>query len=249
MSIVNPSLIKNYALSLGKRNKTDKVDAEVIARFSQTNKPNLWEPPSEAVRNIAEIMRTVDGIKKQRQALNNKLEVSFSKGVKISLKRLIGSLDEQIAVLEEEARKIIDSDVEMKEKKDLLKSISGIGEQTATIILSETRGKPESYGSARSLVAYAGLCPSKKQSGSRMNRSSLSKKGSSYFRSKLWYPCLTGIRNNVLLKEFYERLLRNGKSKMQAICACMGKLLKIAYGVLKSGKPFDANYRNPAFSS
>lgn len=137
----------------------------------------------------------------------------------------------------------------MNEKKKLLMSIPGIGEQTAQIILSETKGEPEKFDSSRALVAYSGLSPSNRQSGKSLNWSSISRKGSSYFRTKLYFPCLSAIQNNPQIKEFYERLLKRGKSKMQAICACMAKLLKIAYGVLKSGKPFDPNYQNLAFSA
>jgi transposase len=249
VSIVNPCLIKNFALSLGKRNKTDRIDCEVIARFCEVNEPSLWEPPSESVKNLIELTRTIDDLKKQRQALNNRLEGRSSKTVEKSLKEIIKHFDQQINLLEEKASEIVSDDDDLNNKKKLLMSVPGIGEQTAQIILSETKGEPEKFYSSRALVAYSGLSPCNRQSGTSLNWSSLSKKGSSYFRSKLYFPCLSAVRNNPLIKLFYERLQERGKSKMVAICACMAKLLKIIYGVLKSGKPFDPNYLNPTFSS
>ena len=63
-------------------------------------------------------------------------------------------------------------------------------------------------------------------------------------RSKLYFPTLSAIRSNPAIKEFYERLIERGKSKMSAICACMAKLLKLVYGVLNSGEEFNPNYKN-----
>ena len=249
VSIVNPCLIKNFALSLGKRNKTDAIDSEVIARFCEVNQPSLWEPPSESLKALIELTRTVEDLKKQRQALNNRLEGKLNKTVEKSLKEIVKHLDEQINLLEKKASEIVSDDDNLNGKKSLLMTIPGIGEQTAQIILSETKGKPEEFDSSRALVAYSGLNPSNRQSGKSLNWSSISRKGSSYFRTKLYFPTLSAIRNNPLIKEFYERLIKKGKAKMQAVCACMAKLLKLAYGVLKSGKEFNPNYQNTAFSS
>lgn len=86
VSIVNPFLIKNFALSLGKRNKTDKIDCEVIARFCEINQPAVWEPPSESVKDLIELTRTIDDLKKHKQALNNQIDGRLNKTVKKSLK-------------------------------------------------------------------------------------------------------------------------------------------------------------------
>lgn len=249
VSIVNPALIKSFANSLGKRNKTDSIDAEVIARFCEVNQPSVWEPPSKEVKELIEITRAIDDIKRQRDALNNRLEANLTEAVRKALKKIVSQLDEQISILEKEAARTVSDDDDLSAKKNLLLSIPGIGEQTAHIILAETKGKPENFDSSRKLVAYVGLSPSKRQSGKSLNWTVLSKKGSSYFRSKLYFPCLSAIRSNEKIKQFYDRLLQNGKTKMQAVCACMAKLLKIAYGVLKSGKPFESNYQNFSFSS
>jgi transposase len=249
VSIVNPCLIKNFALSLGKRNKTDAIDCEVIAGFCAVNEPSLWEPPSKTVKELVELTRTIDDLKKQRQALRNRLEGRLSKVVEKSLLKVIQSLVTEIEELEKRASEIVCNDDDLNNKKKLMMSVPGIGEQTAQIILSETKGEPEKFDSSRTLVAYSGLSPSNRQSGISLNWSSLSKKGSSYFRSKLYFPTLSAIRNNPLIKKFYERLTGKGKAKMEAICACMGKLLKIVYGVLKSGKEFNPNYQDSAFSS
>lgn len=249
VSIVNPCLIKNFALSLGKRNKTDSIDCEVIARFCEVNQPTLWEAPPESVKALTELTRAIDDLKKQKQALNNRLEGRINKTVEKSLLKIIQSLEAEINELENKASEIVSDDEGLNNKKKLLMSIPGIGEQTAQIILSETKGEPEKFYSSRALVAYSGLNPSSRQSGKSLNWSSISRQGSSYFRTKLYFPTLSAIQNNSLIKTFYKKLIERGKAKMQAICACMSKLLKFAYGVLKSGKEFNPNYQNIAFST
>ena len=249
VSIINPALIKSFANSLGKRNKTDAIDCEVIARFCEVNQPSRWEPPAESVKALTEFTRAIDDLKKYKQALSNRLEGQVNKIVEKSLKETIETFDEQIKLLEEEASKRVKEDDNLSRKKKLMMSIPGVGEQTAQIILAETRGEPDKFDSARALVAYSGLNPSNRQSGKSLNWSSISRKGSSYLRSKLYFPTLSAIRSNPAIKEFYERLIERGKSKMSAICACMAKLLKLVYGVLNSGEEFNPNYKNFAFFS
>jgi transposase len=75
-------------------------------------------------------------------------------------------------------------------------------------------------------------------------RTRLSKAGSARLRKALYLPTLTAVRFNPLLEGFYERLVRSGKPKMQAVGACMRKLVMLCYGVLKNRAPFD-----PAWAS
>jgi len=104
-------------------------------------------------------------------------------------------------------------------------------------------GDVSQFDSARQVAAFAGLVPRIRESGTSVRgRSRLSKIGSSRLRKSLYFPAITALRFNPVIKSFGLRLSAAGKSKMLIIGAAMRKLLHLAYGVLKSGKAFDPNF-------
>jgi transposase len=123
--------------------------------------------------------------------------------------------------------------------RDLLATIPGVDTQTASTVLAELPAL-DGVPSARAAAAYAGLAPRQFTSGSSVRgRTRLSKSGNARLRKALDLPTLTAIRFNPVLRGFFERLRAAGKPKMQAVGACMRKLVLIAYGVLKNRAPFD----------
>jgi transposase len=123
----------------------------------------------------------------------------------------------------------------------LLDTIPGMGSVTIGTLLAEIEF--DRFDRAPQLAAFTGLVPKIRQSGTSVHgRGALSKAGSSDLRRSLYMPAIVAMQHNPIIKAFYTRLLANGKSKMQAICACMRKLLCIAFGVLKSKQPFNPNY-------
>ena len=97
---------------------------------------------------------------------------------------------------------------------------------------------------SKQISSYAGLNPSIDQSGTSLNRSSLSKTDSTRLHESLYMPAMVAVRYNPLMLAFYNKLLTKGKPKKVALIAVMRKLLVLAFGVLKSGKPFDVNYQH-----
>jgi transposase len=161
------------------------------------------------------------------------------------------SITEHIAYLEEQMEKTrrqikehVDDDPDLRTNAKLLESIPGIGTATAALLLAEL-GDMTQFSSVRQVAAFAGVVPRLRESGTSVRgRARLSKVGSSRLRKSLYYPAITALRFNPLIKSFGLRLSAQGKSKMLIIGAAMRKLLHIAYGVLKSQRPFD-----PAFST
>jgi transposase len=101
----------------------------------------------------------------------------------------------------------------------------------------------QTFRSARHAAAYAGLTPRHCESGTSVRgRTSLSKIGSARIRKALYWPAITALRCNPLLRAFGQRLRERGKTKMVVIGAAMRKLVHLAYGVLKTGQPFNENY-------
>ena len=136
-------------------------------------------------------------------------------------------------------RSHIDSHPGLKGQRDLLLSIPGIGETTAAKLLAEIMDV-KLYESARQLAAFAGLAPRPHESGSSVRRKArLSKSGAPRLRKALYFPAVVAMRHNPYVRAMSERLKERGKCPMQVIGAAMRKLIHIAYGVLKSGRPFD----------
>lgn len=131
----------------------------------------------------------------------------------------------------------------------LLVTIPGIGKLTAAKLLGEIRNILD-FQSARQLAAYAGLTPQNFLSGTSVHKKTrLSKTGNANLRNILYMPAIVAKRYNPIVRSFCERLSCSGLKPMEVIGAAMRKLLHLAYGILKSGRPFDPDYLKNAFSS
>ena len=162
--------------------------------------------------------------------------------MKASIREVIATLDDQIAQVERQIRQHFDDHPDLKRKRDLLTSIPGIGETTAGSVLAEIPHL-DRFESAKAVAAYAGLSPRQRRSGTSIHgRPRLCKTGNSRLRKALYMPAIVALRFNPVLRLFAERLGAAGKHKRLIIGAVMRKLLVLAYGVLRSGKRFDANY-------
>jgi transposase len=238
VSIVNPLRIKGYAQSNLQRNKTDRTDARLIASFCLTQEPAQWIPPSAEIRHLSALVRRIEVLEEMLQSEENRLAGAANQ-VQPSIKRMIHLLKEEIQELEREIREHIDRNPNLKEQSLLLQTIPGIGERTAQLLLSEIEFNR--FDSARSVAAQAGVIPRKRQSGTSLKQTCLSKLGNARLRKSLYFPAIVARKHNEIIKEFAERLKKRGKTPMQIVCAAMRKLLHIAFGVLKHKRPFDAS--------
>jgi transposase len=239
VSVVNPAQIKAYAESHLTRAKTDKADATLIARFCSERRPSEWRPLPRQARDLQALVRRLDSLLEMRQMEENRLGVAATAAVKESLAGHLAFLDGEIARTEALIRSHIDSHPGLRGQRDLLVSIPGIGGSTAAKILGEMMDV-KLYESARQLAAFAGLAPRLHESGSSVKkRAKLSKVGAPRLRKALYFPAIVAIKHNPYIKEMSERLRGRGKCPMQIIGAAMRKLVHLAYGVLKSGRPFD----------
>ncbi len=238
VSVVNPLRIKGYANANMQRNKTDRLDARLIASFCQTQEPDEWLPPSAEVKQLQVLMRRIEVLEEMRQAEENRLANAASE-VQPSIERMIALLKEEIIQFERQIKEHIDRHPNLKQQSRLLQTIPGIGERTAHLLLSEIEF--ERYGSARSIAAQAGVTPRKKQSGTSLKQTNLSKLGNARLRKALYFPAIVARQHNEIVKEFAKRLKSRGKTPMQIVCAAMRKLLHIAFGVLKHKRAFDSS--------
>jgi len=240
VSIINPAIIKAYAQSHLSRTKTDKVDATLIARFCQERKPPAWQPLAREVRELQALVRRLESLMEMHQMEVNRLAAGVSaEPVRESLAQHIAFLDQEIKRTTDLIRQHIDQHPTLREQRELLVSIPGIGETTAAKLLAEMLDV-KLYKSARQLAAFAGLVPRLHESGSSIKRKArLSKMGAPRLRKALYFPAIAAIKYNPSIKALSLRLKERGLCPMQIIGAAMRKLVHLAYGVLKSGKPFD----------
>lgn len=242
--VVNPVRIKAYADSRLARNKTDQADALVIAHFAQSERPAAWTPLAPAVRDLRSLLRHRDVLSSQRQAERNRQQLGgHPSHVAAALAEHLTLLDKQLAAVERQIREHIDGHPDLKREHELLDSIIGIGSQTAASIVAETGGLRR-YRDGDAVAAYAGLTPRQFRSGSSVHRRTrLSKIGNSNLRTALYMPAVVARHRNPVLKAFADRLQARGLAAKAVIGAVMRKLLVLAYGVVKSGVPFDAEYQ------
>jgi transposase len=240
VSVVNPAAIKAFAASRLSRTKTDRVDAELIARFCLAQAPPAWTPLPPEVRELQALVRRLESLIEMRVAEQNRLEAGIMvEAVKVSVEELITHLSAQIKHTEKLIRKHIKDHPRLKEQSELLDSIPGIAQTTAATILAEITDFTH-YSSARQVAAYAGLVPRERTSGSSVRgRTRLSKIGNARLRKALYFPAITALRCSEFFQAWAKGLQERGKCKMSVIGAAMRKLIHLAYGVLKTGKPFD----------
>lgn len=242
VSVVNPTCVKRFAQCELKRTKTDKVDAGVIARFAKTMKPSAWTPPSVEVQSLQALGRRVHSLMKMKRQELNRLEAETDKEVRNSIGCVVRCLERELCKAKEKIKVLFGCHPELRRKRDLLLSIPGVGEETATLILSEIP-QLELFDSAKQLVAYAGLAPKEIQSGTSVRgRTRMSKTGNSRLRAGLYMPAVSAKSWNPVVASFCQRLSKAGKPPMKVVGAAMRKLLHIIFGVLKSGKPFDPSF-------
>lgn len=242
VSVVNPARIKGFGQSELSRTKTDKTDAQLIARFTLAMDPAPWAPPPGEIQELKVLVRRLEALMKIKLEEENRLGVC-SHMVKSSIEKVIQTIDEQIKEIKDKIKNHIQTHSGLKAHKELLETIPGVGPATIAQVLS-MQCTPERFETVRELVAFVGLNPRHKQSGSSIHgRSRISKMGNCQLRKSFYMPAVVAKFHNPILKRLYERLLAAGKPKMVAICAVMRKLLHIIYGVLKTGIAFDGNYK------
>src|SRR5664279_416973 len=242
VSIVNPSRVKAFAQSEMLRTKTDSVDAALIARFCRAHAPEPWIPPAPEIRALQALVRRHESIQDMLLTETNRLGAARVDGaVERSLREHVEFLEAELQRVINEINEHINRHPPLREQRDLLTTIPGIADLTASRILGEMPNISE-YHNAKSVAAFAGLSPREHQSGSMRVRTRLVKTGNSRLRKMLYFPAMSAIRFNPLTKALYERLVAAGKPKIVALVAVMRKLLVLAYGVLKSNKPFDPAY-------
>lgn len=249
VSIVNPAQTQAFGQGLAVRTKTDARDSQVLARYGRLVQPAAWQPPPAEIEALQALLHRLDAVEAdllREQHRQEKAEVVTQPDpVNQSLQQHIAFLEQEATRLQTAIREHIDRFPNLRQDRELLKSIPAVGEKTAQRLLAVLRSWE--FQTADQATAFLGLVPIECQSGSSLHRRPrLSKAGAPRIRAALYMAAVVATRHNPHIRALYERLLARGKAKMAALGAAMRKLVQLAFGVLKHQQSYQADWTTPA---
>jgi len=242
--VVNPRVAKDFGRSLGKRSKTDKVDADTLLEYLQRMEFVAWEAPRESVlelrehgRRIGELVQTCVEEKNRAHAKGSS---RISAVVLRDVKAHIAQIEKRIAYIEASAMKVVRSDGDLVEQYEILMGIPGVGRRSAILLLGEL-AVLDATMSVKQIVAYAGLDPRRYESGTSVEKAPrISKKGNARLRATLYMNALSAVRHDRGARLFQASLVARGKKGKQALVAVMRKLLHGIWIVLQRRIRYDS---------
>lgn len=239
VSVVNPRWIKDHARSDGRRNKTDSLDAEIIAHYGLTHDSDHWQPVSPAQSVLRALLRRLAGLEEMAQMEARRAETSEAVVLK-SIERLTKYIAKEIASVEAAIQAHLVENAELFSDCKRLCTIPGIGMKTARWLCAEL---PRHLPNSRAAAAWCGLTPRLRQSGTSVRgASSIGREGNRFLRKILYMPAIVARRFNARLKAFADSLESRGKSKMSALIAVEHKLLRHAFAILKNKSTYDLTH-------
>lgn len=233
--VINPAQIRDFARALGRRAKTDPIDAAVIARFVEAAKPAIRPLPDEATQLLADLVARRRQIVQMLAGERQRQKRLTERRVRRSIERLVAALEAELAELDEQIDDQIRGTPAWCAAEDLLRSVPGVGPIVARTLLAEL---PElGTLTRRQIAALAGLAPWTQQSGAWRGKAFIAG-GRASVRTALFPAALAAARYNPTLKAFRDHLVAAGKPKMVALIAVARKLLTILNAILRDQKPW-----------
>jgi transposase len=235
VAVVNPAQVRHFAQALGKRAKTDPIDAAVIAAFAAMAKPEPRALPDPETAVLSERMA-------RRRQLTAMLTAEKARAVRASelrthqsIRRLIEAIQTELSSLDGDIDTLVKASPLWREHDQLMRSVPGVGPATARTLLAELPELGEL--SRREIASLAGLAPWTRQSGQWKGKSMIGG-GRSTVRTAIYMAALVATRHNPTLKAFRDKLIRAGKPKIVAVIAVARKLLTILNAIIRSQKPW-----------
>jgi transposase len=235
VAIANPRKVKGFAIALGKA-KTDKLDAQVIARFAQSVPLRPQAIVTEAAQQMSELVRRRSQLIEMQVAEKNRL-TRASKTVQDDIQAHINQMAERIERLSEQIQSLAVESEAGQRKQEILLSVQGVGKVTAAMCLAEL---PELGNlSDKQIARLVGVAPLNHDSGKHQGKRMIAG-GRTAVRCGLYMATLVATKHNPVIRSFYERLVAKGKLKKVALVACMRKLLVILNAMIRDNKTWQA---------
>lgn len=222
--VANPRQVRDFARGVGQLAKTDRIDAQILAKFACMVQPRPRQQPSQQTATLAEMVtrrRQLNGLLTME---SNRLPMARNAKVRRSIQKVVEVLEHQIGALDTLIRDNIESDDGLRRMDEIVQSVKGVGPGTSAMLLSHL---PElGQLNRQQIAALAGLAPWDVRSGKWAGQSRIWG-GRKEVRNMLYMAALTAIRCNPAIRTFYLRLGSQGKQFKVAITACMRKMLVI----------------------
>lgn len=246
VTLVNPQTVRYWAQGRGRRAKTDRQDAILLAEYGASEKPEPQQQPDEEVTELESLLNRKADLERLLRSERNRygqLRRRTPPAVRQSIERTIEALEQELAAIDTAVQQLLHESETLRKQNDQLRSVPGIGAKSAPRLLAlfhhflcRTNGQ----GSAKQLTAFLGLDPTPYESGTSVHRrATISRRGSPEIRSLLYFCALGGVQGNNLLAAFYHSLLARGKPKKVALVACSRKAVIWAWAVFSKGASFD----------
>jgi transposase len=243
LMLANPREVHAFAVSLGQRAKTDRADAWLLARLAACLPAASAQPPSQLCCDLRAIVGRINALTQHATQEKNRLRLAERCGapacVTRDLKSQLGALARSSAALERQAEELLAADPQLARRFELLQTVCGIAHKAGLQLLAGLCTLPP-HLTKRQWVAFAGLDPQPRESGTSAKPRHISRRGDPELRRALLMPAQVAVRHCPPLKQYYERLLGRGKKPLQALTAVMAKLLHIIWAMWRADEPFDA---------
>jgi transposase len=238
--VVNPRPVRDFAKATGQLAKTDRIDADILARFADVVRPSVRTLPDAAAQDLEAVLARRRQLLEMLQAERNRLGQVFGRGkqpVKKSLKGHIAFLERELRITDTDLGEMIRESPAWRERDDLLQSVPGVGPILSRTLLADL---PElGRLSRRAIAKLVGVAPLSRDSGTMRGRRFV-QGGRATVRAVLYMAALVSTKRNAVIRAFYQRLLRAGKPKKLALVACMRKLLTILNTMVRTEQPWSA---------
>ena len=237
--LLNPERVACFARSQGQRNKTDPADAVTIAAYVAQYRGTRWQPPTPEQKTLRSLTRTRQQLVELAKLLTNQLRTAEPDS-RTHLQAVLRETKQQIIAVMAKITAHLKAQPTLGEAVRRLQTVKGVGLVTAAVTVSELP-PIDAQSDPRSLCAWAGLTPSRHQSGKMERPARLSRKGNTYLRTALFMPALVAKKHNPLFRAFAENLAARGKRPGAILGALAHKLLRILVALLRSQTDFDPN--------
>lgn len=240
--VINPRQVRDFARATGQLAKTDRLDAQVLARFAEAIRPPVRPVPDEQTQALAALVARRRQLIEMLTAEKNRLRLA-ARPIRIRVQVHITWLEKELASTHTNLTETMRESPVWREQEEVLRSVPGVGPVLTTTLFANL---PELGTLTRKEVAaLAGVAPFPRDSGTLKGRRTIWG-GRAHVRAALYMAALVATRKNPVIRAFYQRLCQAGKAKKLALTACMRKLLTILNAMLKTGTPWRVAASQPA---
>lgn len=238
--VVNPRQVRDFAKATGQLAKTDRIDADILARFADVVRPAVRVIADAEAQELDALLARRRQLLEMLQAERNRLGQVFGKGkrlVRKSLKAHIAFLERELRMTDTDLGEMVKNSPAWRERDELLQSVPGVGPVLSRTLLADL---PElGRLSRREIAKLVGVAPLSRDSGTMRGRRFV-QGGRATVRAVLYMGALVATKRNVVIRTFYQRLVTAGKPKKLALVACMRKLLTILNTIVRTHTRWNA---------